>query len=118
LTLILLILKGGSIFTSNPIFNISIFAANAIRDVFLLIIEIALNVVVIILHKRYTDRKNKFSTVQHNINEKNKKINKKNIIIAVVLGFMSLLLHIFTFSVTLKLCIKKNSFNFYRATCK
>ncbi len=69
-----------------------------------MIIEIVLNVIVIILLKQYMDRKLRLSTQTQDRKESDKR-NKKdktmrnNLIIAVIRGFMSIILHIITFMV-------------------
>ncbi len=69
-----------------------------------MIIEIVLNVIVIILLKQYMDRKLRLSTLTQDRKESDKR-NKKdktmrnNLIIAVIRGFMSIILHIITFMV-------------------
>jgi len=93
--------QGPSIYTKNRIFSWLIVVVNFFRDVVLMIIEIVLNAIVIILLKQYMDRKLRLSTQTQESDKgiKKDKTMRNNIIIAVIRGFLSVILHIITFMV-------------------
>ncbi len=102
----ILYLKGPSVYTKNQIFALSVVGVNVFRDFGLMIIEIILNIILVVLLKRFMEKKLQISTNQNGHGEvvnKNIKIRDKaiinNVIIAVIMGILSVILHLATFSV-------------------
>ncbi len=86
---------------------VSVVVANLLSDVVAVTIEITFNIVVIVLLKRYMDRKNILSANQQAQPEVAKKTNKKtraernSILIAVIMSLLSTVLHVVAFMVNL-----------------
>jgi hypothetical protein len=96
--------KGTSVYVKNQIFQIALFASNFIRDLLLAVIEIGLNIVLIVLLKRYFDMKKRRSVSAGQDSDKlsannNKKIKWQNSVIALILCSLSSVQHCLTFSV-------------------
>jgi len=104
------ILKGPSVYTKDQIFTYSVVGANVFRDLILMIIEIILNIILVVLLKRFVQKKFRITINNQqedidNRNDSNKNKNKaiKNTaIIAVIMGFLSILSHLGTFMVKTK----------------
>jgi hypothetical protein len=79
--------------------------ANILADVVTVAIEIAFNIIVIVLLKRYNDRKNRLTANQQAQPEEAKKSNKKtkaernSIMIVVIMSLLSTVLHLLAFMV-------------------
>jgi len=104
------ILKGPSVYTKNQIFTYSVVGANVFRDFILMIIEIILNIILVLLLKRFVQKKLKVSVnnqqedddKRNDINKNKNKAIRNTAIIAVIMGFLSVLLHLVTFMVKIK----------------
>ncbi len=96
--------KGTSIYAKNQIFQIALFAANTIRDLLLAVVEIGLNIILIVLLKRYFDMKKRHSVSAGQNPDKlsannNTKIKWQNSVIALILCSLSFVQHCLTFCV-------------------
>jgi len=104
------ILKGPSVYTKNQIFTYSVVGANVFRDLILMIIEIILNIILVVLLKRFVQKKLRITinNQQEDVDNRNDSHRNKNkaikntAIIAVIMGFLSVLLHLVTFMVKIK----------------
>jgi len=90
--------KGASNFVDNQFFVFSVFLANLIRDMGVLIVEIASNIILIVFLKKNLERRRNLNSVgcKHY-----KKVKMENMIVALVMCSFSVLIHAATFSVFL-----------------
>jgi len=77
-----------------------VFICTILRDALPVILEISANIVVIVLLKQYTDRKNRLSNNQQAVSKSNKKVDRDSIILTIIMSLLSTLQHTVAFMVS------------------
>ena len=83
-------------FSSYQIFVISVYVANFLRDVLSSIVEIIFNIILMYFLKRFYYDKIRLTGMP---DERLSKIEKTNMIITIIISFLSILMHMVTFMV-------------------